>query len=208
MSKKKKNAPWHYIQLVILHIQVICFEHMATWKRCCDMQKVCGNTFEDRKMHNVPHNLNVDWRYSRILGYMMIFISVYAEYFKSIQMLAHRASFCYAVDLKLDAYVNLFSHRVSYSNIMCDSRMVINSIFWLYCSFKKIFFCLHLTQFILFTNYDFRQIIICGRQFKFTRVKVVKLGVEQYDYNTSCGNNNVQHNYSDHACLPSRVLKL
>jgi len=87
------------------------------------MQKVCGNSFEDRKMHNVPHNLNVDWRYSRILGYMMIFISVYAEHFKSIQMLAHRASFCYAVDLKLDAYVNLFSHP------MCDSRMVINSIF-------------------------------------------------------------------------------
>ena len=40
------------------------------------------------------------------------------------------------------------------------------------------------------------------------RLKVVKLGVEHYDYNTSCGNNNVRHNDSDHACLPSRVLKM
>ena len=63
-------------------------------------------------------------------------------------------------------------------------------------------------QFVLFTNYIFKQIIIYGRQFKFTQVKVVKLGVEHYDYNTRCGNNNVQRNYSDHACLPSRVLKI
>ena len=47
-----------------------------------------------------------------------------------------------------------------------------------------------------------------GRQFEFTQVKVVKLGVEHYDYNTSCGNNNVRHNDSDHAWLPSRVLKM
>ena len=33
-------------------------------------------------------------------GYMMIFILVYAESFKSIGMLAYRASFCYAVNLK------------------------------------------------------------------------------------------------------------
>ena len=71
----------------MLHIRVICFEHMAEWKRCCDMQKVCGNSFEDRKRHNVQHNLNVDWRYGRILGYMMIL--VYAEYFKSIQICWH-----------------------------------------------------------------------------------------------------------------------
>ena len=42
-------------------------------------------------------------------------------------------------------------------------------------------------QFILFTSYVFKQIIIYGRQFKFTQVKVVKLGVDHY--NTSCGNN-------------------
>ena len=36
---------------------------------------------------------------------------------------------------------------------------------------------------------------------KFTQVKVIKLGIEHYDYNTSCRNNNVRHNYSDHACL-------
>ena len=39
-------------------------------------------------------------------------------------------------------------------------------------------------QFILFTNYVFKQIIY-GRQFRFTQVKVVKLGVEHYNYNTS-----------------------
>ena len=64
-------------------------------------------------------------------------------------------------------------------------------------------FCLHLMQFILFTNYVFKQIITYGRQFEFTQVKVVKLDVEHYDYNTSCGNNSVRHNYSDQAvCLP------
>ena len=45
-------------------------------------------------------------------------------------------------------------------------------------------------QFVLFTNYVFKQIIIYGRQFVFTQVKVIKLDVEHYDYNTSCGNNN------------------
>ena len=37
----------------------------------------------------------------RSYGYMMIFILVYAESFKSIRMLAYRASFCYAVDQML-----------------------------------------------------------------------------------------------------------
>ena len=63
-------------------------------------------------------------------------------------------------------------------------------------------------QFVLFKNYIFKQIIIYGRQFEFTQVKVVKLGVEHYNYKMSCGNNNIRHNYSDHACLPSRVLKM
>jgi len=35
-----------------------------------------------------------------------------------------------------------------------------------------------------------------------------KSGVEHYNYNTSCGNNNVWHNDSDHASLPSRVQKM
>ena len=48
-----------------------------------------------------------------------------------------------------------------------------------------------LMQFALFTNYVFKQIIIYGRQFEFTQVKVIKLGVEHYDYITSCGNNNI-----------------
>ena len=62
-------------------------------------------------------------------------------------------------------------------------------------------------QFVLFTN-AFKQIIIHGRQFKFTEVKVIMLGVEHYDYNTSCVNNNIRHNNSDHAGLPSKVLKM
>ena len=32
-------------------------------------------------------------------------------------------------------------------------------------------------QFILFTNYVFKQILIYGRQFEFTQVKVIKVGV-------------------------------
>ena len=60
-------------------------------------------------------------------------------------------------------------------------------------------------QFVLFTNYVFKQIIIYGRQFEFTQVK---LGVEHDNYNTSCGNNNIRHNDSDHACLPSGVLNM
>ena len=35
-------------------------------------------------------------------------------------------------------------------------------------------------QYILFTNYVFKQIIIYGRQFAFTEVKVIKLAVEHY----------------------------
>ena len=51
----------HYIQLVMLHIWVVCFEHMPAWKRCCDMLKVCCYIFEDckTKRHNVQHKLNM-----------------------------------------------------------------------------------------------------------------------------------------------------
>ena len=40
-KKEKVFALLQYIWLVMLHIWVISFEHMATWKRCCDMRKVC-----------------------------------------------------------------------------------------------------------------------------------------------------------------------
>ena len=40
------------------------------------------------------------------------------------------------------------------------------------------------------------------------RKLTLQFGVEHYDYNMSCGNNNVWHNDNDHACLPSRVLKI
>ena len=87
--------------------------------------------------------------------------------------------------------------------IMFDSRMVTISIFW---SYSLHFFCLHLTQFILSTNYVCKQITNHGRQFP--EAKIIKLGLEHYDYVTSCGNNNVWHNDNDHACLPSRVLNM
>ena len=72
---------------------------MAAWKRRSDMRKVCGHIFEDR---NVQLYLNVHRRFGGDLvkssGFTMIFILAYAESFKSIRMLAYRASFCYAVD--------------------------------------------------------------------------------------------------------------
>ena len=70
------------------------FKHMAAWKRCSDMQKVCGNIFEDR---NIQLNLNVHHRFGgdlvKSFGYT-IFILIYAESVKSIRMLAYRVSFC------------------------------------------------------------------------------------------------------------------
>ena len=65
-GEKKVFALLHYIRLIMLHIRVICFEHMAAWKRC-DMRKVCGNIFEDHKRCNVQPNLNVHRKFSQIL---------------------------------------------------------------------------------------------------------------------------------------------
>ena len=67
--KKQKEQNWFSrfcIRLAILHIRVICFEHMATWKRCCDMWKVYGYIFEDHKRRNVWHKLNVLHIFSQI----------------------------------------------------------------------------------------------------------------------------------------------
>ena len=59
--------------------------------------------------------------------------------------------------------------------IMFDSRMVISSIIILYIYSDRMLyiFCLHLTQFILFTNYVCKQITIYGRQFEFLEAKVI-----------------------------------
>ena len=73
---------------------------MAAWKRCSDMRKVCGNIFEDHKTLRVQHTLNIHWRFSKILPLYNIYTGIYAKSFKSIGMLAYRASFCYAVNLK------------------------------------------------------------------------------------------------------------
>ena len=65
------------------------------------MQKMCGNIFEDRKRHNIQLNLNVHQRCSQILWLYDIYIGIlFTKSFKSIGMLAYRASFCYAVNLK------------------------------------------------------------------------------------------------------------
>ena len=61
------------------------------------MRKVCGNIFEGR---NVQQKLNVKHISSRNLQLYDIYTGIYAESFKSIGMLAYRASFCYAVNLK------------------------------------------------------------------------------------------------------------
>ena len=51
---------------------------MAAWKRRSDMQKVCGNIFEDRKWHNIQPNLKVHQRFSQILWlYNDIYIGIY-----------------------------------------------------------------------------------------------------------------------------------
>ena len=76
-GEKKVFALLHYIQLAVLHIWVICFLHMATWKRCSDMWKMCGNISEDWKRHNVQLNLNVHWRFSQIFRlYDNIYIGI------------------------------------------------------------------------------------------------------------------------------------
>ena len=63
------------------------------------MRKVCGNIFEDC---NVQLYLNVHRRFGGDLvksGYTMIFILVYAESFKSIRMLAYRASLFFLLSI-------------------------------------------------------------------------------------------------------------
>ena len=99
------------------------------------MRKVCGNISEDR---NVQLYLNVHRRFGGDLvkssGYMIILILVYAASFKSIRMLAYRASFCCCRSkVCSDAFINLFSQflttQVRVEIVMCDSRLVINSIF-------------------------------------------------------------------------------
>ena len=82
---------------------------------------MCGNIFEDRI---VQLYLNVHRRFGRDLvrssGYTMIFMLVYAESFESIGMLAYRASFCYAVDLKfVQMLAYMCFHRVSYNMGAC-----------------------------------------------------------------------------------------
>ena len=90
---KKVFAPLHYIRLVMLHLRVICFEQTASWKRC----ERCVVVF--LKTVKVQPNLNIQ-RFSPICYTMIFILVVYAKSFESIGMLAYRASFCYAVDLK------------------------------------------------------------------------------------------------------------
>ena len=66
-------------------------------------------------------------------------------------------------------------------------------IFWFY----SLHFLLALKTIVLFTNYICKQITRHGRPFEFPEAKVIKLGVEHYDYNISRGNNNIWHNDDD-----------
>ena len=58
----------------------------------------CVEIFLKAVMFDINLTLNI--YLVETYGYTMIFILVYAESFKSIGMLADRASFCYAVALK------------------------------------------------------------------------------------------------------------
>ena len=60
---------------------------MAEWKRSCDMRKVCGYIFEDRKKRNVRHKLNIQWTFSQILWlYDDIYIGLYIYIYIYIYM--------------------------------------------------------------------------------------------------------------------------
>ena len=157
------------------------------------------------KTIKVQPNLNIHQRFSQILWlYDDIYIGI-CRIFKSIGMLAYRVSFfCCWSKVCSDALEKKNCHQVSYNTGACWNHNVRQQIgYKQYILIVLYIFSLHLTQFVLFTNYIFKQTIIYGRQFEFTQVKVVKLDVEHYDDNTSCGNNNVRHNYNDQACLPS-----
>ena len=68
-------------------------------------------------------------------GYTMIFILVYAESFKSIGMLAYRMSFCCCRSkvcsdaFRKFVFTEFLTTWVRVEIVMCDSRLVINSIF-------------------------------------------------------------------------------
>ena len=99
------------------------------------MRKVCGSIFEDR---NVQLYLNIHHRSGGDLvkssGYMIL-ILVYAESFKSIGMLAYRASFCCCRSkvcsdaFRKFVFTEFLTTWVRVEIVMCDSRLVINSIF-------------------------------------------------------------------------------
>ena len=98
----------HYIWVVMLHIQVICFECMAAWKGCYDMRKVCGNIFEGC---NVRQKINVKHISSRNLRlYDDIYIGI-CRIFQKYQNVSMESKFLLRGRSKVcaDAFVNLFS---------------------------------------------------------------------------------------------------
>ena len=131
----------------MLHIWVVCFEHMA--KRCCDMRKVCGYTSEDCKRHTVWHKLNVHQIFSQILhcySYTMIFILILcislilyiympnllklSECKHTMQVFVMLSIWSLFRCFRKFVFAEFLATWVCVEIVMYDSRMVISSIFW------------------------------------------------------------------------------
>ena len=118
-EKKKVFTHLHYIRVVMLHIWVVCFEHMAAWTRCCDMQKVCGYIFEDCKRRTVRHKLNVHRIFNQILWlYDDIYIGI-CQIFSNYWNVSIQCKFLFSCQSEVcsDALVTLFS--LSFSQHGC-----------------------------------------------------------------------------------------
>ena len=119
----------------MLHIRVVCFEHMAAWKTCCDMQKVCGYIFEGCKRHNVWHTLMFIGYLVKSDGYTMIFILYMLNLLKVSEckhtewvfvMLSIWSLFrCFCKFV----FTKFLTTWVHVEIVMFDSRMVISSIY-------------------------------------------------------------------------------
>ena len=142
---------------------------MAAWKRCCDMQKVCGYNSEDRKRCNVRHkcssdiqsNCTVIWWY--LYWYMPNLLKV-LECKHTMRVFAMPSIWSLFRRFCKFVFAEFLTTWVRVEIVMFDSRMVICSIFWSYS--------LH---FLLATNTirSVYELHLHGRQFEFPEAKVV-----------------------------------
>ena len=129
---------------------------------------VKGYIFEDCKRCNVQHKCSLD-----ILSNLTV-IRWYLYWYRPNLLKVSECKHTMQVFVMLSIW-SLF-RWVGVEIVMFDSRIVISSIYFiLYIYTDRIlkFFHLHLTQFILFTNYICKQITIDGRQFEFREAKVI-----------------------------------